>query len=146
MEASHWIALGTLLFAIASGGATVIVVLFNNKNAILDRLQANKEALGEELDAIRMAAYEEYKTLRKEMQDGADVARREFGETVRSAKEKVASFELWTRDALQETRASLYRKIDEQRIELDTKISRVEERVRQLELFTAREMGRKELV
>lgn len=145
MDASQWIAFGSLLFVIASGGIGVVVVLYNNKTAILDRMAINKSELEQDLNAIRMAAYEEYRTLRREMQEASKQASSEFGEALKAIREKIIQVEFWTRDQIQNTRSALYTKLDDMRVELSLRSDRIEERIRQLEMFTAREMGRKEV-
>lgn len=144
MGASEWIAFGGLLFTIASGGLGVVVVLFNNKAAILEQMRLNKEDLDQELNAIRMSAYEEYKTLREEIQNVKDLARKEFGETIRSIREKINEVELWARDAMKKDYHSLNERIDNARDEALRKVENLENRTRQLEMFNAKEMGRRE--
>jgi hypothetical protein len=58
------------------------------------------------------------------------MAYREFGKTAEGLREKLADVELWTRDQIRDNRH-----------EVDVKIEKSGERIRQLELFQAREKG-----
>lgn len=141
MSSEFWIAGAGLIFSIFVSAGGVIWKLAENKAAILEKLDDHKEQIDEELTAIRLSAYEEYKTLRKEIADGSALARREFGETVNAIREKVAQIELWTRDQLTETRHSLRGAIDMRWQIAEEKFERLDERIRQLELFEARYLG-----
>lgn len=113
MTAEAWIALAALAVTICTAIVTATTV-------ILSKINQNKEDLDQELSAIRLSAYEEYKTLRKEIAEVAGISRREFGETILAIREKVTEIELWFRDKLNE------------------RAEKTDERLRQLELFSAR--------
>ena len=136
--AQEWIAFGALIVAIMGAFLGITYCQTDNRNQILDRIEKNKEELNDELSAIRIAAYEEYKILRKEMSDTANVAYREFGETVHGIREKVTQVELWIRDELKDTRHTLQGGMDMRHSITDEKIEKVSDRVRQLEIGSPR--------
>jgi len=80
----------------------------------------------------------EYRTLRKEISEVATTSRKEFGETVHAIREKVTEVELWTRDQFTETRHTLRGSIDMRHSMNEERFEKLEERVRQLELYDAR--------
>jgi hypothetical protein len=136
--AQEWIAFGALVTAIIGAFLGIASRQTDNRNQILDRIEKNKEELNDELSAIRIAAYEEYKILRKEMSDTANVAYREFGETVLGIRQKVTEVELWIRDELKDTRHTLQGGMDMRHTITDEKIEKVSDRVRQLEIGNPR--------
>ncbi len=139
MTAEAWIALGALIFTVMASAVTSVVFLVGNKNAILKQMSDDKESIDAELMAIRMSAYEEDKTLRKEIGEGTSIARVEFGETVTAIREKIREVELWTRDQLAETRHTLTGSMDMRHSINQEKMEKIDEKVRQLELFNARQ-------
>lgn len=131
MTAEAWIALVAL-------AVTIVTAIVTATTVILNKISSNKEELDQELSAIRLAAYEEYKTLRKEIADIAESSRREFGETIHALREKVTEVELWIRDQLNDTKHHLTDSIEDRYAVAMGKLDKNEERLRQLELFTAR--------
>jgi hypothetical protein len=127
---SEWLAGAGLLLTIMLTGGGVIWKVGEIQRTILTRMAGNKEELDNDLNLLRMAAYEEYKILRREMQEASSMAYREFGKTAEGLREKLADVELWTRDQIRDNRH-----------EVDVKIEKSGERIRQLELFQAREKG-----
>ena len=137
MGVPEWIAFGALCTAIMGAFAGMMSRQTDNRNQILNRIEKNQRELNEELSAIRIAAYEEYKILRKEMVDAANVASREFGETVYGIREKVTQVELWIRDELKDTRHTLQGSMDMRHSIMDEKVEKVSDRVRQLEITSS---------
>lgn len=141
MGAAEWIAGAGLIAVLFMCTGGVIWRLAENKVAILDRLDEHKEQIDDELTAIRISAYKEYQILRKEMVDTATVARREFGDSLIALREKVNQVELFIRDQLRDTRHSLQGAIDMRHQMLEDKLEKTEERLRELELESARRDG-----
>src|SRR5260370_24498870 len=126
-----WIAAVGLMFTLF--GTTVSTTAM-----VLSKINKIKEELDEELTAIRSSAYEEYRTVRKEISEVSNSSRKEFGETISAIREKVVEVELWTRDQLTETRHTFRGSMDMRYSMNEEKIEKLEDRVRQLELFDAR--------
>lgn len=141
MGAAEWIAGAGLIAVLFMCTGGVIWRLAENKVAILDRLDEHKEQIDEELTAIRISAYKEYQILRKEMVDATTIARREFGDSLLAIREKVVQVELFVRDQLRETRHTLQGAIDMRHQIMEDKLEKTEERVRELELDSARREG-----
>lgn len=119
MTAEAWVALAALVFTVLATAVTATTV-------ILTRINMHKEELDQDISALRLSAYEEYKTLRKDINDVAALSRKEFGETILALRVKVTDMELWFRDRMTENNG------------------RIEERLRQIELYTARMKGKSE--
>lgn len=87
MTTEAWIAFGSLLFVIASGGATVIWKLASNKAEIIDRINNSKSSIYKEVD--KLAA-----DWKREL----EVVAREAAEPIFAIREKVGQVELYIRD------------------------------------------------
>lgn len=127
-----WVEVAALMFTILASAVGSVTVLYN-------RMAKDKKSIDDELLALRMSAYEEYKTLRKELGDATSIARVEFGETVHAIREKVTEVELWTRDQLANTRHNMMGGVDQRFLTITDMVDKVEERMRQLELHSARQ-------
>lgn len=141
MGITEWIAGAGLIVVLLTCTGGVIWRLAENKVAILDRLDEHKEQIDNELTAIRVSAYKEYQILRKEMVDATTIARREFGDSLAALREKVVQVELFIRDQLRETRHTLQGAIDMRHQIMEDKLEKTEERLRELELNSARREG-----
>lgn len=135
-----WLAFAGLVATIAFSAIGLGMKAANNRNLIIEKINANKGELEDDLSAMRIAAYEEYKLLRKEIESTSSQAYREFGESLMAIREKVVQIELWIRDELKDTRHSLQGSMDMRYQILKQEIDRVDERVRKMEIELAKEM------
>lgn len=141
MGSDVWIAGGGLVVSIFFSAGGIIWKLAENKAAILEKLDRHKAEIDDELTALRLSAYEEYKTLRKEIAEGAALARREFAETIHAIREKVTQLEIQLLTESKDTRHTLYGSLDQRHVIVMERVDETNERLRQLELFSARERG-----
>jgi hypothetical protein len=136
-----WIQLAGLIVTIVGATGSSTAFIMGRINKIKDETNEKLDTMELELNASRMAAYKEYVELRKEITDVGTIARKEFGETVAAIREKVTEVELWVRDQLTETRHTLKGAIDMRHQMVDDKFEKTDDRMRQLELFSASKHG-----
>ena len=98
MNETQIIAVGALLIAACGLGLNILLAVRSGQWGLSDRLASMEgkimAAVKEHRDAVDVAVDKS----RQELNDRAELIRREFGETIKSMQTKISEFEKWTRD------------------------------------------------